>query len=99
MIVAAGLNTVLVLAATRGRPELDWANLLARMLQVSIVAMLVGGAALSMAYYDGFLVLLALTASLHQVVRRAAPQAEPAVTASWKRSTATFIAVDRAALK
>jgi probable O-glycosylation ligase (exosortase A-associated) len=90
MIVAAGLNTVLVLAATRGRPELDWANLLARMLQVSIVAMLVGGAALSMAYYDGFLVLLALTASLHQVVRRAAPQAAPAVTASWKRSTATL---------
>ncbi len=99
MIAAAGLNTILVLAATRGRPELDWANLLARMLQVSIVAMLVGGAALSMAYYDGFLVLLALTASLHQVVRRAAPQAEPAVTASWKRPAATFVAADRVALK
>jgi putative inorganic carbon (HCO3(-)) transporter len=89
MIAAAGLNTALVLAATRGRPELDWANLLARMLQVSIVAMLVGGAALSMAYYDGFLVLLAITASLHQVVRRAAPQAAAVVTASWKRSSAT----------
>jgi len=84
MIAAAGLNTVLVLAATRGRPDLGWANLLARMLQVSIVAMLVGGAALSMAYYDGFLVLLALSASLHQVVCRSAPR-EVARTVPWKR--------------
>ncbi|EJL33359.1 putative O-glycosylation ligase, exosortase A-associated [Caulobacter sp. AP07] len=92
MVAAAGLNTFLVLAATRGRPELDWANLLARMLQVSLVAMLVGGAALSMAYYDGFLVLLAVTASLRQVVRGSAPQVAATVIAPWKRSTATLAA-------
>jgi probable O-glycosylation ligase (exosortase A-associated) len=90
MVAAAGLNTFLVLAATRGRPELDWANLLARMLQVSLVAMLVGGAALSMAYYDGFLVLLAVTASLRQVVRGSAPRVAATVIAPWKQSTATL---------
>jgi len=90
MIAAAALNTILVLAATRDRPDLGWANLLARMLQVSIVAMLVGGAALSMAYYDGFLVLLAITASLHRVVRGSAPQAATAVATPWKRSTAAL---------
>lgn len=70
MIAAAGVNTMLVLGATHARPDLAWANLLARALQVSLAALLVGGAALSMAYYDGFLVILALTAALHQVVEQ-----------------------------
>ena len=65
---AAIANTFSVLAAARDRPELLWANQLARMLQVSIAAFLTGGAALSMAYYDGAIVILALTAALRQVV-------------------------------
>ena len=72
MLGAALLNTAMTLGATRGRPELRWANQLARMLQVSIIAYLVGGAALSMAYYDGFLVIVVLTAALHHVVKRGA---------------------------
>jgi probable O-glycosylation ligase (exosortase A-associated) len=89
MVGAAWFNTSLVLNQTRGRPELDWANKLARMLQVSIVAYLVGGAALSMAYYDGFIVMLALTGSLLQIVRqpvgeRAGERAEP----RWKQIAA-----------
>jgi hypothetical protein len=40
------------------------------MMQVSIVGYLVGGAALSMAYYDGFMVLLATTAALAIAVRQ-----------------------------
>jgi len=40
-----------------------------------------------MAYYDGFLVLLAITASLHRVVRGSAPQAATTIAAPWKRST------------
>jgi probable O-glycosylation ligase (exosortase A-associated) len=88
MVASAALNTSLVLAATRGRAELAWANLLARMLQVSMVAMLVGGAALSMAYYDGFLVLLALTTSLLQVVRRAESlSADADGLPVWRRAT------------
>lgn len=82
---AAVLNTMRVLAETRGRPDLQWANQLARMLQVSIAGFLVGGAALSMAYYDGMLVIFALTASLTQAVR-ASPRAKLAEGAEprWK---------------
>lgn len=86
MLGAAVLNTVMVLGLTRDRPELDWANHLARALQVSMAAFLVGGAALSMAYYDGFLILLMLSGALLYVVRQpvrvaSTTGAEPA----WKQ--------------
>jgi putative inorganic carbon (HCO3(-)) transporter len=66
---SAALNTVLILWFARSRPELDWARKLARALQTALVAILVGGSALSMAYYDGFLVILALSSCLLSVVR------------------------------
>jgi probable O-glycosylation ligase (exosortase A-associated) len=69
MLAAAALNTTQVLAAARARPDLAWASELARMLQISLVAFLVGGAALSMAYYDGVIVMLTLTAALLRVVQ------------------------------
>ena len=65
----AALNTVMVLWLARSRPDLDWARKLARALQTALVALLVGGSALSMAYYDGFLVILALSSCLLSVVR------------------------------
>ena len=71
LLLAAGwYNTSAILSATRDRPELDWANKLARMMQVSMIGFLVGGAALSMAYYDGFIIVIALTGSLLLFVRR-----------------------------
>lgn len=85
MIAGALFYTVLVLSATRGRPELRWANQLARMLQVSLIAYMVGGAALSMAYYDGFLILVILTAALHHTVKRGSAEVEAATSApKWK---------------
>ena len=50
ILAAAWFNTFTVLRLTRGRPDLDWANRLARTLQVSMIGFLIGGAALSMAY-------------------------------------------------
>ena len=85
VLIATWLNTVMVLGASRTRPDLAWAAQLARMMQVSLVAFLVGGAALSMAYYDGFLILFALTASLAQVVRRPAGQNVGETTPRWRR--------------
>ena len=41
-----------LIARTKNRPELRWAQDLAAMLQVSLVGYLVGGAFLSLAYYD-----------------------------------------------
>jgi putative inorganic carbon (HCO3(-)) transporter len=72
VIAAALLNTFQVLALARRRPDLAWASQLARMLQVSIVAFLVGGSALSMAYYDGVLIILALTVAVLRVAREPA---------------------------
>jgi probable O-glycosylation ligase (exosortase A-associated) len=76
LLASAWINTSAIVRATRDVPQLDWANRLARMLQVSMVGYLVGGAALSMAYYDGFLILIAVTAALAIMVRQ--PQAIPA---------------------
>jgi probable O-glycosylation ligase (exosortase A-associated) len=84
VLAAAWLNTTMVLSAARGRPDLDWASQLARMLQVSMVAFLVGGAALSMAYYDGILVILALTAALLQVARQPAAEANVEALPRWR---------------
>ncbi len=71
MILGASLfNSSMALAKSRDRPDLWWARQLAVMMQVSIISYIVGGAALSMAYYDGVLIILALTAALYQVVRK-----------------------------
>jgi probable O-glycosylation ligase (exosortase A-associated) len=86
-VAAAAVNTFLVLAAVRGQPALRWAGQLARMLQVSIVGFLTGGAALSMAYYDGVIVLFSLTAALLAVVRQPAEAGAASLEPRWKRLT------------
>ncbi len=71
-MLALGLRNCFVIARrTRGRPGLRWAYDLARMLQVSLVSFFVGGAALSMAYFDAFLALLALISTLRELTARA----------------------------
>jgi probable O-glycosylation ligase (exosortase A-associated) len=84
LLVAAWFNTSSIIKRTRDRPELDWANRLARMTQVSIAGYVVGGAALSMAYYDGFLLVLSLTAALSAVVHRYSVGEEAATAPRWK---------------
>jgi probable O-glycosylation ligase (exosortase A-associated) len=76
ILLSAWLNTSMVIRLTRDRPELGWANLLARMMQVSMLGYFVGGAGLSMAYYDGFLIVLSLTAALLATVYRYQNQRE-----------------------
>jgi putative inorganic carbon (HCO3(-)) transporter len=93
ILLSAWLNTSLVLGATRDRPDLDWAHLLARMLQVGMVGLLVGGAALSMAYYDGFLLMLALTASLVHVERRSAAGLGESTQPRWKQTLRGELAI------
>ena len=76
ILLAGWYNTAATLIAVRDRPEMQWAALLARTMQVSMIGYLVGGAALSMAYYDGFLILLALGGALLLYVKK--PLAEEA---------------------
>ncbi len=66
-LLIAGLslrNTRMVIKRCRGRPELAWAGDLAAMTEVGLVGFYVGGGALSMAYYDGFLLLQAFSSIL-----------------------------------
>lgn len=70
LIAAAWYNMAATLSYAKTRPELDWAVKLARMMQVSTVGFLAGGALLSMAYYDGFLIIVALTTALLLVVKK-----------------------------
>ena len=63
-------NSRWIVKHTRGRPELAWAHDLGRMMEVSLAGYLVAGAALSLAYYDMYLALVAITAILRVVVSR-----------------------------
>jgi len=88
ILIAGWYNTTATLIAIRNRPEMQWAALLARTMQVSMIGYLVGGAALSMAYYDGFLIMLALTGALLLYVRKpvAAENAQIDTLPAWRRS-------------
>jgi probable O-glycosylation ligase (exosortase A-associated) len=69
LLVAAFLNTVRLRRLTRDHSELRWVFDLASMIQVSLVAFCVGGAALSLAYYDVFIVEVALLLPLMKIAR------------------------------
>jgi probable O-glycosylation ligase (exosortase A-associated) len=70
-IVGTGiLNLLRVIALSRDHPELDWARLLARTMLITFLGYLSAGTFLSMAYYDVFLCLLAVTAALREIVGR-----------------------------
>lgn len=67
VILRGFLNCRIVIRQTRDRPGYAWAHELANMAGVSLLAFCTGGAALSMAYYDGFLILLVLTSVLRKM--------------------------------
>ncbi|MCW5729143.1 MAG: putative O-glycosylation ligase, exosortase A system-associated [Alphaproteobacteria bacterium] len=70
-ILAAGItNARRIQTLTRRRADLVWAYDLAGMVQVSLVAFAVAGAALSMAYYDVVYVMVALMAATRKAVER-----------------------------
>jgi putative inorganic carbon (HCO3(-)) transporter len=77
MFIAIGLigwrNASAVRRTSRSHPELQWANDLATMAQVSLAGYFLAGTFLSMAYYDGYYVLFALLAALRELVTKAAP--------------------------
>lgn len=92
MIILGLLYTRRIISAARGRPDLVWAADLARMSQVSIVAYLVGGAFLSLAYWDVFWTLMIVLGATHAIVRAQAraPSAvravRPRAFVPWRKS-------------
>lgn len=68
LILAYGLRATVVVKRQVGeRPELDWARDLADMCRISLVSFYVGGAALSMAYSDVYLIVIALLSTLREL--------------------------------
>jgi probable O-glycosylation ligase (exosortase A-associated) len=65
------MNVRYAVRNTRDRPELLWAHTLGRAIELSVVSYLVGGAALSMAYYDVYYSLVAVSVVLRQIVKEA----------------------------
>jgi len=72
--LAMGLATFLLCSRigrmVRNRPDLEWAQDLARMSQVALVGFLVGGAFLGLAYFDLPYAIMAVVVATHAVVRR-----------------------------
>ena len=72
LIAAAFITSAQVRKLSRGIPELEWIFQMASMIQISLIAFCVGGAALSLAYYDVFILDVALLIPLLNLARAAA---------------------------
>lgn len=83
-IVLAWRTGTRILRACRGKPELKWAADLASMCQVSMVGYLVGGAFLSLAYFDLFYDIVIIMVALEKVLllRKGAADALPVASAA-----------------
>jgi O-antigen ligase len=81
LVLAAALyNCQMVITRTKAIAELQWAANMARMLQISILIYMTSGALLSMAYFEGFWIIIAITSRLHRTTRDLlAERAGPAV--------------------
>ncbi|MBV9250189.1 MAG: putative O-glycosylation ligase, exosortase A system-associated [Acetobacteraceae bacterium] len=87
ILVLALRNAGLVIRQTRGVEGLAWAHDLAKMVRTSLIGYYVGGAALSMAYFDGYLIMIAILSCLREIVAQAEKRV-PAPT-SWRSRAPT----------
>lgn len=77
--------SISIIRRSKKSMEAAWAQKLARMIQVSLIAFGVGGAALSMAYYDMFVILVFL---LPNIAAIAAQTAGERVSTKWRAGPA-----------
>ena len=77
LLAALWWNMIAIARRTATLPELLWMHRLVQMMQVSLLAFCVAGAALSLAYYDLYFIFVGLVVSmreiLHESLRKAAP--------------------------
>lgn len=66
-----------IVKATRGKADLLWAHDLAAMIQVSLIGYSIGGMLLSLAYYDGYFILIMMVVVLSRLVRERVNGKEP----------------------
>jgi putative inorganic carbon (hco3(-)) transporter len=68
ILVLGFWNCVIVMRSTRSNRAVAWAYDLAKMIFIGLVGFSVGGAALSMAYFDGFVMLIAVSSTLRELM-------------------------------
>ena len=85
ILLLALRNAGIVRRQTRGQPGLRWAYDLADMGRVALVAFCFGGSALSMAYADEYLLIIALISTLRQMTR---PDVLAVTARTLRRATA-----------
>lgn len=68
LFIVGWFNARMIISLAGSTPALRWAEDLASMIQVSMIGFVVGGAALSMAYYDMIIALLAILECLKRQV-------------------------------
>lgn len=88
LLVTGFRNARWIAREAERRPELDWMGDLARMIQVSMIAFCVSGAALSMAFYDYFLSLLIVLAGVRQMAMAKIGERRKATTPKPDRNAA-----------
>jgi len=77
ILTGAWLTCGRIARRTRGQVEMLWAHDLASMLQVSITGYAIGGVLLSLAYYDGYFILVCMTVVLNRIVKEQMGEVEP----------------------
>lgn len=96
LLVTGFMNARWIVHEARRRPELDWMGDLGRMIQVSMIAFCVAGAALSMAFYDYFLSLLIVLSAVRQMA--GAKASERTVKSRRPKQERAAVAVDATAI-
>jgi probable O-glycosylation ligase (exosortase A-associated) len=82
IVVTAFRNSMTIRKYAKGNPELSWAFDLASMIQLTLFAFCLGGAALSFAYYDNLFVCAGLLSVMRELVVREATEK------GWRRGPA-----------
>lgn len=85
MIALAFRNIAIVTKLARGDPKLEWAGDLANTFRLTLVAYTVAGAALSMAYFELFYVMVTLVSVMRRHVQEVAIPQVPAAIALLKQ--------------
>jgi probable O-glycosylation ligase (exosortase A-associated) len=79
LALVAWRNVQRIVTLTQNRADLLWMGDLARMIQVSFVGFFVGGAALSMTFYDVYLILVAAVSVMRVMAERTGNAAKAAL--------------------
>ena len=86
--IAVWRRCALLIKASRAHPEFAWAEMLGSMIQVSTIGYLVGGAFLSLAYWDMPYYLVVAAVVGHWIVRHGGAT-EKVTKSAWQRPAPT----------